>query len=262
MERSAADTGGLPDLGPWPGLELTGPVDAGARSRVWRGRRHGEAVAIRHSRRAAGSLDWELDLLGLLDANGFTVPTVVAADDGRPHVDGVVVQRWLAGAQPATASDWRLIGRELVRLHALTADHPQRPGCCRVDELHRHRRSVDADLDRVPAAVAELAVEIFASVADAPVGVVHGDVHATNLRIGADGLVGFLDWDESRVDVVWHDLSVLDAGLLGAAGLDRVTTERASVLSHAWEVVNAWTAEPDYARHRLGLLHAAIDHPG
>ncbi len=211
-------------------------------------------MAIRHSRRSAPSLDWELDLLDHLDGHGFVVPTVIVADDGRHHVDGLVVQRWLDGSEPATTGDWRRVGRELVRLHALTADHPQRPGCCRVDELDRRRRSVDADLDRVPAEVAALAVGIFASVGEAPVGVVHGDVHAANLRVGSDGRVGFLDWDESRVDVTWHDLSVFDAGILGHDGLDRATTERARRLSHAWEVVNAWVTEPNYASRRLRLL--------
>jgi len=66
--------------------------------------------------------------------------------------------------------------------------------------------------------------------------------------------VWLLDWDESRVDVTWHDLSNL-----GVQVLDDHEHARAQVLSHAWEAVNAWTAEPEYARHRYRQF---IEHLG
>lgn len=36
----------------------------------------------------------------------------------------------------------------------------------------------------------------------------------SNIRIGADGRVGLLDWDEARVDLTWHDLSNLGVQVL------------------------------------------------
>ena len=70
-----------------------------------------------------------------------------------------------------------------------------------------------------------------------------------NIRIDEDGGVGFLDWDESRVDLVWHDLSNL-----GVQVLDDDEHVRAERLSNCWEAANAWTAEPNYARTRLANL--------
>lgn len=77
---------------------------------------------------------------------------------------------------------------------------------------------------------------------------------APNLHITDDGQLGLLDWDESRVDVTWHDLSNL-----GIQVLDDDAHERAQRLSDVWEAANAWTAEPDYARRRLARL--VTDHP-
>ena len=89
----------------------------------------------------------------------------------------------------------------------------------------------------------------FNRFADAPMAVVHGGPGPSNIRIAADGRVGLLDWDEARVDLTWHDLSNL-----GIQILDDGEHRRAQDLSNAWEAVNAWTAEPDYAPERLRRL--------
>ncbi len=236
------------DTGPWAGLRPIAPAEGGHRSEVWRARLDGRSVSIRRSGRSAASLEWELDLLTMLATDGFTVPAVVPTDDGRRHVDGVVVQEWLEGQEPSGEGDWRLVAAELDRLHRLTVDHPQRPGCCRVGELGAIRRSVDADLDAIPDAVVERVLAVFAEVAEVPVAVVHGDPSPGNIRIDR-GRVGLLDWDESRVDVVWHDLSNL-----GAVVLEPDQQARAERLSNAWEAINAWVAEPGYGRRRLEAL--------
>lgn len=90
---------------------------------------------------------------------------------------------------------------------------------------------------------------VFASFDDVPTAVVHGDPGADNIRIGPDGSVGLLDWDESRVDLIWHDLSNL-----GLQVLNDEEHRRAQRLSNAWEAANGWVLEPDYARRRLQLL--------
>lgn len=235
-----------PDLAPWPGLAVVGAASGGARTSVWRARLDGRLVVVRRSRRSIDSLDWELDLLEHLAANEFVVPRVVPTEDGRRQVAGVVVQEWLDGRQPSSEADWIAVADELRRLHSLTADHRQRPGCCRVFELGPVRRSVDADLDRLPAAVLDRLLPIFAAVDQVGVAVVHGDPGPGNVRIDTRGRVGLLDWDESRVDVVWHDLSNLGVVVLPAEDHARATR-----LSHAWEAINGWVVEPAYARRRL-----------
>lgn len=235
----------------WSGLELIERIEEGNRNEVWRGHIGEQRVAVRRSRRRADSLAWELDLLHELAAADFVVPDVVPTDTGATSHHGVVVQRWIDGHAPATTEDWNAVANELQRLHRVLRDHPQRPGCVAVTELERTTSSVDADMAALPDAVASRALGIFHALREAPHGVIHGDPGASNLRILADGRVGLLDFDESRRDVLWHDLSEL-----GVQVLTDDDHQRARRLSNAWEAVNAWIAEPDYARERLAQLDA------
>ena len=83
----------------------------------------------------------------------------------------------------------------------------------------------------------------------------HGDPAGSNVRID-DGLVWLLDWDESRVDLVWHDLSNL-----GVAVFDPMAHARTQRLSRCMEAINAWQVEPEYARMRLQRLRDAPTGP-
>jgi Ser/Thr protein kinase RdoA (MazF antagonist) len=239
------------DPAAWLGVDLIEPVAEGNRNEVWRGVRYGEMVSVRRSRRSVASLDWELDLIEHLDSAGFRVATVVPTADGRRHVDGVVVQRWLTGRPPESTDDWRRVADVLQAIHTHTAGYPQRPGCCAVAELTSTGRSVDADLAALPADVVREVLAVFATAAHLPRVVIHGDPMAGNLRLGEDGVVGLLDFDESRVDVAWHDLSNLGVQVLADAD-----HSRALRLSDAWETTNAWVSEPAYARTRLASLRS------
>lgn len=236
----------------WPGLRMMRPLGGGNRSEVWLGDLSGSAVAIRRSQRSPDSLRWELDLLSHLSSRGFLVPEVIEASDGRWSVDGVTVHRWLDGREPSSDGDWRRVADELQRLHRELAGHPQRPGCVTIRELATARRSVDADLDAMPPQAVGRVLAAFAAVPeDVPASVIHGDPGPGNIRLSDDGRVGLLDWDESRVDVTWHDLSNLGVQVLGDED-HRLALQ----LSDAWEAINAWIAEPTYARRRLGNLSA------
>lgn len=237
------------DVSAWPGLELVEPVGEGYRNTVWRGQLGDDVVAVRRSRRSAASLAWELDLNAYVAERGMRVPRVMSTSTGERHCEGVVVQTWLEGRAPVTELDWSLVAEALAELHGLTTTYPQRPGCCTVLDLHGERTSVDADLDALPVDIADRLIEVFRGVVDVPTAVVHGDPMDSNIRIDAGGQVGFLDWDESRVDVVWHDFSNL-----GVRVLDPADHERALRLSNAWETANAWVVEPDYAQTRLAQL--------
>lgn len=226
-------------------------LDGGHRNEVWSGHIDGQRVAVRQSRRAAQSLAWELELIDYLDGHGMLVPTVIVPTPGNGPVD-IVVQRWIDGREPASEADWRLVADELQRVHDLTPEWPQRPGCVEVARLDATSTSVDADMSRVPTDVAADALGVFASFADEPTVVIHGDPAPSNLRITDDGRVGLLDWDESRRDVALHDLSNLGVQVLSDAD-----HRRAERLSDAWETVNAWVVEPDYARERLASLRSS-----
>jgi Ser/Thr protein kinase RdoA (MazF antagonist) len=233
----------------WPGLQLHHQVEEGNRNEVWAGVLDGRPVSVRRSRRSPASLAWELDLLRVLDSRGFHVPLPIATANGEWSHRGVVVQQWMHGSPPSSARDWQLVATELQRLHATCDDIVQRPGCLTVTELDPTSRSVDACLSDLPAEVTTLVLGVFDSLADVPISLIHGDPGPSNIRIDDIGQVGLLDWDESRVDLTWHDLSNL-----GVKVLDTESHARATQLSHAWEAINAWMTEPDYARERLAHL--------
>ena len=241
------------DLSPWPRLELVEPVDEGSRNEVWRATIDDQAVAVRRSRRSEESLAWELDLIEQLAAGGLRVAKVISTSDGRRHHHGVVVQRWLEGRPPESEADWALVADALRAVHDLGRDRRQRPGCVAVAELNAGSRSVDADMSQLPREVADELLGVFAEFAGIPTTAIHGDPSPSNLRID-DNLsgvasVGLLDFDESRVDIPWHDLSNL-----GVRVLNEDDHSQALRLSDAWEAANAWVAEPEYARSRLTSL--------
>lgn len=235
----------------WPGLRVHHRLSGGERNAVHLGDLDGRRVVARRSSRSAASLEWELDLLELLAARGFRVPETIRTAAGGRVADGVVVQTWVEGRPPDTGADWEAVAQELQRLHRAFSDHPQRPGACRVTELAVVGVSVDADLAAVPTEMRDEVAAIFAGFPDVAASVIHGDPGPGNIRIDERGRVGFIDWDESRVDLVWHDLSNLGVQVLGDEA-----HHRAQLLSHAWEAVNAWTVEPTYARGRLDALRA------
>jgi Ser/Thr protein kinase RdoA (MazF antagonist) len=233
------------DLRAWPGLAVVGPVAGGHRSEVVEVRGDGRLVA-RRSRRSPEALAWELDLLELLADAGFTVPRTVPAADGRRTVDGVVVQTWLSG-RPPVGDDWRLVERELRRLHGIT--WPQRPGFASVRDLLTAERGGDVDLTAMPPDDVARCRAGWRALPEAPGVLVHGDPCAANIRIDG-GRVGLLDWDETRVDHPHLDLAEVPGALTG----ERLRVATAAI--DAWEAANGWLVEPGYARGRLARLTA------
>jgi Ser/Thr protein kinase RdoA (MazF antagonist) len=227
------------DLTPWGSPPVGERLGGGHRNEVYR---LGDDRVVRRSRRSAASLEWELDLLDHLARNGFVVPAVVRTHDGRRHVDGLVVQHWLPGEEP-TGDDWPLVTAELRRLHATMTDWPPRPDFPGTRDLLRQDRGGDVDLSAMPPDAAAACRAAWRALTG-PSTVVHGDPCAANIRM-KDGRVGFLDWDEARVDHPWLDLADIP-------GMDVPRTAKAAI--NAWEAVNAWFMEPSYARRRLAQV--------
>lgn len=218
---------------------------------VYEVRVDGRRCVARQSRRSPRALAWELDLLKFLHAAGMYVPRVVPASDGRRQIDGLVVLTWLEGEQPTSERDWWAVVTELERLHHLTAAWPQRPGFCGIQRLLTLERCGDVRLDQMPAAVVQRCRRAWQALVDEPVAAVHGDPGRANVRI-AGAHVGFIDWDEARVDVPLLDLADLPLDLAGRLGPERVAAGKQA--ADAWEAANAWLLEPAYARRRLARL--------
>lgn len=234
----------------WGGPRVVGRLGGGHRNEVAEvAGDDGRRLVARRSGRSDAALDWELDLIERLDGLGFTVPAVVPALDGRRRVAGVVVQEWLGGDPPG-AGDWAAVTGELRRLHAVTAGWPQRPGFRSSQELLRYERGGDVDLTAMPDTAVRACRDAWRKLADVPLAVVHGDPGPGNIRVTRGGAVGFLDWDEARIDHVDLDLADLPTAVLSD---DRQRHAEAAV--HAWEAACGWRAEPDYARGRLARLN-------
>ncbi|MBH1936047.1 phosphotransferase [Streptomyces sp. AV19] len=231
----------------WGEVDVVGRLGGGHRNEVLELRRKGERLVARRTRRGSAALDWELDLLVFLGHHGFSVPTVVPCLDGRRHLHGVVVQRWMEG-RPPVQGDWARVAAELSRMHALTKGWPQRPGFCSSTELLFREHGGDVDLSAMPEAAVDACRRAWRGMADVPQAVVHGDPGVGNIRVTEEG-VGFLDWDEARVDHVDLDLADLpDPGLPP----DRLRVAQAAV--NAWEAACSWSIEPAYARRRLAAI--------
>ncbi|HEX6357486.1 phosphotransferase enzyme family protein [Actinophytocola sp.] len=227
------------DLSMWGSPPVAGRLGGGHRNEVYR---VGDDWVARRSRRPLASLEWELDLLDHLSGCGFVVPEVVPARDGRRHVDGVVVQRWLPGREPS-GDDWPLVVAELHRLHELMTGWPPRPDFPGTRELLTIDQGGDVDLTAMPVDAVRACRAAWRALPPEQT-VIHGDPCAANIRLSGDR-VGFLDWDEARVDHPWLDLADIP-------GID--LPPAATTATDAWEAANAWLLEPDYARGRLAQL--------
>lgn len=239
----------------WSGLEPQRRLTGGHRNQLILAHRGDRRLVVRRSTRPAESLEWELDLLGRLAGHGIPVPRVVPADDGRRHVDGLVVQEFVEGREPRDPADWRRVVETLTAVHEATAGMPQRPGSVTIRHLLTDERGGDVRLDLMPAeAVAAIrrAWQDVEEIGDAAGCAVHGDVAAGNVLIGPDGGVTLLDWDEARVDVPWLDFALIPDEVEVPWANDRRGLRAAGV---AWEAANCWSSQPTYARHRLAELY-------
>jgi Ser/Thr protein kinase RdoA (MazF antagonist) len=223
----------------------------GNRNAVWAVRVHGVRYAARLSSRPVPAVEWEIALLDQLRECGMRVPTALRTLDGRAHADGLVLWTWMEGDAPASEADWRLVAAELDILHRLTRGWPQRPGFRSIRELIERATGGDVRLDLMPPATVRRVRDAWRPLVGEPFSVVHGDPGRSNVRIYGKR-AALIDWDEARVDASVLDLAALPLDLAPVLGAERLSRARRAVT--AWEVANAWLAEPEYARHRLAEL--------
>jgi Ser/Thr protein kinase RdoA (MazF antagonist) len=234
---------------------VEGKLEGGYRNRLWTVRIRGRRYVARLSPRPHSALDWEIQLLQYLRSADMAVPEVLTTRDGRSRVDGLVVFSWLEGHAPSSQHDWCLVADALARLHSLTRTWSQRPAFRSSLELLTEDQGGDVRLDLMPADVVQRVRLAWRALQGEPTSVIHGDPGAGNIRVQA-GAVGFIDWDESRVDVSLLDLVGLSPDLTLPAEQSRLIQARRAAV--AWEVANGWIAEPAYARRRLAELDTTL----
>jgi Ser/Thr protein kinase RdoA (MazF antagonist) len=237
----------------WAGVQVLRPLAGGNRNPVLLARRGRQRLVVRRSGRTPDALDWELDLVEHLAAHGVGVAALVPADDGRRHVDGVVVQEFVDGGPPQSDADWRLVAGALRTVHRVTAGWPQRPGFASARDLLAGERGGDVALDAMPAAGVRAVRTAWRPVLTGPPCAIHADMGPGNVLV-AGGRVTLLDWDESRVDVPWFDFAFLPEGIADVP-VDRDALVTAAI---AWEAATCWLPEPDYARRCLADLHERL----
>lgn len=231
------------------------PLSGGTRTAVWQVQFDGVRFAARRSNRPAPAINWELRLLDYLTRHGTHVATPVAATDGRRLIDGWSLFTWLEGDPPGSERDWRRVAAELERIHALTRGWRQRPGFRSTQQLLYATHGGDVDLGRMPESAVELCRAAWRKLEGCARSVVHGDPRAGNIRINQLG-VGFLDWDEARVDASLLDFADLPIAI--GEWIDDVDASAVRRAAHAWEAGNGWLKEPGYAHRRLRSLQDAF----
>lgn len=241
----------IPDVRSWPGLELIRPLPGGSRNPAFLARRGDRMFVVRTSGRHAQSLDWELDLLNFLRACDIRVPQDVPTADGRRHVDGVLVQRFLSGHPPTSTSEWRRVIEVLNSVHELTRSWTQRPGFATSRDLLGQDDGGDIDLTILPPEAAAAIRASWRPVHEGGECVVHGDVSRGNVLVDGDA-VALLDWDEARVDVPWFDFADVPLEVKLPAPCSRAALVTAGI---AWEAATCWKLEPEYAAQRLAELY-------
>jgi Ser/Thr protein kinase RdoA (MazF antagonist) len=143
----------------------------------------------------------------------------------------------------------------LRRLHAVTADWPQRPSFASTHELLTADRGGDADLSMMPPDAISACRAAWRRLAGTPQAAVHGDPGPPNVRMTSAG-AGLLDWDEARVDYTDLDLADLPEGDRPAPYLPPARLAAARSAVRAWEAASGWRAEPSYARLQLARLRS------
>ncbi|ULH17930.1 phosphotransferase (plasmid) [Deinococcus sp. KNUC1210] len=231
-----------PQKGQWEALGQWGddairlePLTGGVANDVWSVRVNGRLAVGRLGTRSDADLAWESELLQHLDRHGLTVPTPIPTLDGRLFVDGLVIMPFLEGQPPETEVDWRRAADVLRRLHALTADWPQRPGWRSSIDLLHAETCTKIDLRAMPAEGVARCRAAWARLVGSARCVVHGDPNPGNIRMTADR-VALIDWDEAHLDVPDLDLVLPH----NAADLDAHSYEIAAQASAAWEAAVCW----------------------
>jgi Ser/Thr protein kinase RdoA (MazF antagonist) len=239
-----------PDLSAWSKrAEIEGRLGGGDRNAVWLVRLDSDRAVARVSRRSTQALEWEVELLSTLAQHSFRVSQPIQTMDGRLIDTSVLLMTWMEGTPPSSGHEWRAVADELRRMHELTRGWRQRPDFASSQDLLHHNSGGDVHLDHMPTDVVERVRSAWTGVADEPTSVIHADARGNTLV--ENGRVGFIDWDESRVDAWLLDF---DLPLSSIDGVDKdrlVAARRAGV---AWEVACSWTIEPEYARRRLREL--------
>jgi aminoglycoside phosphotransferase (APT) family kinase protein len=238
----------------WSGIELVEALSGGACNEVVLAHRGGQRLVVRRSARSAPALEWELDLLEYLARHGVGVPRLVVTDDGRRHVDGVLVHEFVDGRQPRDSRDWRRVIEVLTTVHELTVGWPQRPGFASARQLLVADRGGDVRLDAMPPEAVRAVRAAWRPVLTGPECVNHGDVGPGTILI--DGThVSLLDWDEARTDVRWLDFAFMPEDVDVPVPVERQTLITAAV---AWEAATCWAPEPEYAARQLSELYTRM----
>jgi Ser/Thr protein kinase RdoA (MazF antagonist) len=221
----------------------------GVANEVWSMRVNGQPAVGRLRARSAADLAWETELLQRLHEEGLVVPVPIPTIDGRLYSDGLVVTTYVEGRPPESETDWRRVAQTLRLLHRLTQGWSQRPGWKSSTDLLHAETGTRIDLGAMPPEAVARCRAAWARLIGRPTCVVHGDPNPGNICMTANR-VGFIDWDESHVDVPDLDLVLPH----NAADLDKGAHDVAAQASAAWEAAVCW--DDEYAVKRLTEVRA------
>ncbi len=227
-----------PPLDLWGVDAAIAPLIGGHRNLAFRTNGLNEELVFKTTRRNEEAITWLGPVLSIAAQSGFVVPELMRSKSGQYVELGWTCERFVAG-QPFQPVDLKRLAAPLARFQKASAGVAQRPGFLAARDLLHQDCGGDVDLGRMPSDIVSLCRAAWRGIEHLPVCLVHGDLHAGNMKLTADGGIALLDWDECRVDAGVFDMC--QVGLGDAGGM----IGRAAM---AWEIACSWDAEPNYAR--------------
>jgi thiamine kinase-like enzyme len=230
-------------------------------------------------------------------ASGVVTPRVIMSTDGRVLVDlemgSVRVDEWVDLDEPDPTIDAADVGRTIATVHTTHVDRPGERdvwyqagiGACAWDDLfdrlHEHRAPF---VDQLGQQHGELAALDELVVPPGSLQMCHRDLWADNVRMGDDGRIWVIDWNDCGAADPSHELGALlfeyayeDAGraaqlyraYVDAGGPGRVTDARdfsmaIAQLGHILQIAcERWLRSTDAADRQVneGRVAEFIDKP-
>ena len=138
----------------------------------------------------AASVQWQRELCADLESHDFWRPS---PGDGRI---------------PSSATDWQVVLAEVIRLHQFGRGRPQRPESVDAARLGSRIRRGQIPVNTTAPGETELVEAALSRLAYGQTTLINGNLAATNIRID-DNRVGFVGWDDARVDAPEFGLAPL-----------------------------------------------------
>jgi Ser/Thr protein kinase RdoA (MazF antagonist) len=161
--------------------------------------RNDEVFVAKSTFRQEQEIAWISSIQTIAESAGIIVPSFLPTSDGKLLVNGVTVEKYIAG-EPASDDDRAQLKDPLKRFHQHTRNIKQRPGFASSRRLLTHSRGGEVDLHSMPPALFQECRRRWKAIKNEAQSAIHGDLSRNNVLKTFEGRIALIDWDESRTD--------------------------------------------------------------